>query len=72
MKDYVLKYMFMPIMSKVEPIGLIPIFEDVPEVKRSEDTSQAKLKKAWNYDVTVECPGHVTYMEGSAQILDRI
>ena len=34
-KDYVLKYMFMPFMSKVEPIGLVPIFEDIAEVRRS-------------------------------------
>lgn len=60
-----LKYMFMPVMSKVEPIGLVPMFNEI-------DIKDPKLKKAWNYDVTVECPGHVIYKEGSTQILDRI
>ncbi len=55
----------MSIMSKVEPIGIIPIFEEI-------ENKDPKLKKAWNYDVTIECPGHVMYNEGSAQILDRI
>lgn len=29
-KDYILKYGFMNIMSKYEPIGMVPIFEDIP------------------------------------------
>jgi len=30
LKDYILKYAFMYKMSKYEPIGLVPIFEEMP------------------------------------------
>lgn len=39
-KDYVLKYMLFGVISKFEPVGMIPIFE---EIKEEEDQ---KLKKA--------------------------
>lgn len=66
--DYVLKYMFMPMMSKHAPIGLIPIFEAIEDDK---DGTKG-LKKAFNYDCTVETPGHMTYMESGGLILAKI
>ena len=64
-------------MSKFEPIGLIPIFEDVPEYKRFKNMTphQAKmttLKKSHNYDCTVECPGHMTYSVNANLVLEKI
>ena len=38
-KDFVLKYMFMSVLSDYKPIGLIPIFEDIPE-----DTEDATIE----------------------------
>ncbi|CDW87868.1 UNKNOWN [Stylonychia lemnae] len=77
LKDYVLKYMFMSVMSKFEPIGMIPIFEDVPEYQRTRNMTphaakMSTLKKAHNYDCTVECPGHMTYSVGANLVLEKI
>eukprot|EP00347_Sterkiella_histriomuscorum_P010579 403375736 len=77
LKDYILKYTFVGVMSDIEPIGLIPIFEDVPEVLKTNNLSQEQikltsLKKAYNYDCTIECPGHMTYSIGANLILEKI
>ena len=61
----------MPIMSNYEPIGLVPIFEDIPEERENENT-KVKYKKAFNYDCTVEAPGHTLYSENCDKILEKI
>lgn len=66
--DYVLKYMFMPFMTKQSPIGLQPIFESIEH----DDDGEKGLKKAFNYDCTIEAPGHMTYMESGGVILEKI
>ena len=63
--DMVLKYMFSFITSHT-PIGLSPIFEE-EQFKDSE-----KVKKAYNYDCTLEAPGHMTYMEALDKVLAKI
>jgi hypothetical protein len=56
----------MPVMNPNNPpIGLIQIFKEIPE----DNDGEQKLKSAYNYDCTTECPGHMTYMEGCNLIL---
>lgn len=67
-KDYVLKYMFHGVMSKVAPIGTMEIFNEINEVEKEEfdnieDYKLSLLKKAINIDCTVECPGHAIYSD---------
>ena len=68
-KDYILKYAFVGQMSKFNPVGLVPIFEEIPS--QIQDVS-SKFKKAHNYDVTVEAPGHTWYSENANLILEKI
>ena len=69
LKDYILKYAFMYKMSKYEPIGLVPIFEEMPNELQDVKT---KYKRAHNYDVTEEAPGHCWYNESAGIILEKI
>ncbi len=71
-----LKYMFHGIMSKIVPIGLIEIFNEIEEVERKEfdnieEYKLTLLKKAINIDCTVECPGHALYSDNAFQIHSR-
>ena len=54
---------------KAQPIGLIPIFE---ELKKDMQSVLDPYKKAYNYDVTAEAPGHTLYSEGANLILEKI
>jgi len=69
LKDFVLKYGFMNMISKYEPVGLVPIFEEMPT-----DIQDVKspCKRAYNYDVTEEAPGHSEYHEAASVILERV
>jgi hypothetical protein len=69
LKDYVLKYGFMNMMSKYEPIGLVPIFEDMPTELQD---IKSQCKRAFNYDCTEEAPGHSEYNEAAKNILEKI
>ncbi len=62
----------MPVMSKYKPIGLIPIFNEIPSENYCEDDSFKRLKKAHNYDCTVQAPGHTLYNDSADAILERI
>ena len=68
-KDYVLKYGFMSMMSKFEPIGMVPIFEDMPTELQD---IKSLCKRAYNYDVSEEAQGHSEYSENANVILEKI
>lgn len=71
-KDYILKYAFMKVMSDFPPIGIIPIFDEIPEDYCKFEQNALKLKKAFNYDCTKEAPGHTAYSDNCNLILDKI
>lgn len=60
--------MFMPFLTKQMPIGLQPIFENVEQ----DNDGKKGLKKATNFDCTIEIPGHMYYMESGGIILAKI
>ena len=49
-------------MSKYDPIGVIPIFEEIPQ---DFETQLSSMKRAYNWDVTIEAPGHTLYSEAA-------
>lgn len=69
LKDYVLKTALAYGIWKAEPIGIIPIFE---ELNKDMQSVFDPFKKAFNYDVTIEAPGHTWYSESANQILEKI
>lgn len=72
LKDYVLKYMFMPVMSPtVEPIGMGPILTPLKE-ENEKDPTRNNFKVAHNFDCSVEAPGHMTYMETGNLVFEKI
>jgi len=69
LKDYVLKTALAYGIWKAQPIGIMPIFEDL---KNDIQGVFDPLKRAFNYDVSVEAPGHTWYSEGANLILEKI
>ena len=62
-------------MSKFPPVGMIEIFGNINNgscVSIVGEENFKFLKKSRNYDCTVECPGHMTYMECCNLILDKV
>lgn len=68
-RDQVLGSGFMWLISDYKPIGIIPIFEEMPS--EIADIS-SKYKRAHNYDVSEESPGHTLYNEAANLILEKI
>lgn len=68
-KDQVLASGFMWLISEFKPIGIIPIFEEMP--KEIVDIA-SPFKRACNYDVSEESPGHTLYNENANLILEKI
>lgn len=66
LKDYVLKYILVK-MNGRKPIGLQEILNNFEDLNGSKC-----LKNAHNYDFTIECPGHMTYMKNCNLILEKI
>ena len=64
--DEAFKYLMPMIYKGTKAIGIYPIFEDI------KDEDLDKCKKAINYDVTVEAPGHTTYGCNCGQFMYKI